>query len=1469
MMQFIFVPWAHFFMDMREQFFLKKFRQKVIIFAAMMGACASLFGAPAVALKPQAKVCVIGNTFAERLVYDGQWETLLHARFPQHQLVVRNFAWSADTITSWKDGVEGQATQAKANSHESATVKPRQYRPSNCPTLDEFLTQYEADVIFACYGQMETFESPLPVFRQDVAEFIDHVSSQIYNGNEPPTLALVSPLATEDIGQAALPAAAERNRVISTYVAAMKEVCAEKSVPFIDLFTPSAQAYEASRASQNPLTINSLHLNEKGQAVIGRALDEALFGPRAGDTLSSDQLQQLRREVNEKNHQFFLRYRPVNPYYVYGGRAAPFGVESFPPEMTKLSQMVQNRDRRIWEAAQGKALPEKIDDSNTLQLEPIPTNIKETITYLSAENALKDLQVKEGYEVSLFASEEQFPELAKPVQFAFDARGRLWVSTMPSYPQVLPGAVADDKIIILEDTDRDGKADKCTTFADKLYLPLGLELGDGGVYVSQQPNLMHIKDTNGDDRADTRDLILHGFGTEDSHHALSVFVWDQGGALYFTEGTFHHTQVETPHGPTRLIDSGCFRFEPQRQKLDVWVSYSFANPWGLTFGRWGQSLLADASGGANYFATAFSGALPYPQKHLGMNTFTPREMLMRPTAGCEFVSSRHWKEEDQDKWLLCNCIGFQGVAMYTLDAKGSGYEAVKKETLLQAKDKNFRPVDLEFAPDGSLYVLDWHNALVGHMQHSLRDPNRDHKYGRIYRLTAKDRPLVQAPAIAEQPIPALLEALRVPENRTRDQVRLALRQHPKADVIAQTQAWAKNLTGSDSATAHLLCEALWVQQHHDVLDLSLLDRLLKNPEPLARAAAVRTFRFYHERIADIAIRLKAAALDEHPLVRLEAVVAASYLPTLAGVEAALAATQKDMDYYLTYALNETMRTLDPVWKDALAQGKTILADNPAGQAYLIKNMSDADLIRMPQSEPVLSAMLLRAGISAADRQKALQQLAQLKNQPVSRILAETLQQSDGGGGAAELRQLLLDQPAAELKTLVPQLSALAERPGPDLVRGAAFAAIIAAEGQTAPAWKIATSSPTCLQAFLGSLGQVKDAALREQVFASVLSIARGQLPAEVSQENRPTQGRYVRISLPRPGIMHLAEVFVMSGGKNVAPGRPATQSSTGYNAPATRAVDGNIGGGEFGRNSMSHTAENDEAPWWEVDLGALVPIDSIVVHNRTDLRTDIDLFMRLDGYRLAILDGSRQVVFEQKDIRAQKTPQTIETNRFDPLAVQRAALSALSHFQTHEAERTEVLIAATNQPETLPASVPVLAHMSLTTAQAPALEAALSSFIKNTPLTQRSQEIFTKALVVAKKVGLNDLVAQEMLQEIPIESPPLSFKFQPAQLTAKAGRPAVIVYHNPDDKPHNLLIVAPDKLEETITYVETNAASLIDKEFIPDSPKPLVASRMVQAGETYRLYFTVPSEPGAYPFVCTYPGHGRLMNGVLTVEAAK
>src|SRR5262249_48857492 len=267
-------------------------------------------------------------------------------------------------------------------------------------------------------------------------------------------------------------------------------------------------------------------------------------------------------------------------------------------ELEALDVMTANRDKRIWAiAASGGRESPGVDDSNLPPYLPVTTNKpgggpNGTHIFVDGEAAIKQMTVAKGMKVNLFADEKMFPELAKPVQMAWDTKGRLWVAAWPTYPHWRPGEEMNDKLLILKDTDGDGKADKCTVFADHLHCPTGFEFSGGGVLVAEAPDLMFLKDTDGDDRADVRLRVLHGLDSADTHHTANSFALDPGGALYFQEGTFHHTQVETPYGPAlHNVNAGVYRYEPRTQKFEAYVTYGFANPHGHVWDYWGQDIV--------------------------------------------------------------------------------------------------------------------------------------------------------------------------------------------------------------------------------------------------------------------------------------------------------------------------------------------------------------------------------------------------------------------------------------------------------------------------------------------------------------------------------------------------------------------------------------------------------------------------------------------------------------------------------------------------------------------------------------------------------------------------------------------------------------------------------------------------------------------------------------------------------------
>ncbi len=817
-------------------------------------------------------IAIVGSALGERLQYHGNFEGAIQAAFPTAQLKVRNLASSGDTA-----GLRPHAGRASAWAFPGAEQFHRDHLAhrgeGHYPYPDEWLSIIGTDVILGFFGYSESFAGPVGVdnFKDELRAWIRHTRTRAYHGGKAPRIVLVSPIAFEDRSTTgALPNGETENANLAIYTKALLEVALEQQVGGIDAFNPSQSWYAESA---DYLTLNGCHLNAAGYARFATFLSEALVGKSAQPSSA------LLAAIGEKNWLWDQDYRMPNGVHAYGRRWQPFGDFNYPEEFEKVRQMTELRDTAIWSAAQGKTIT--VDDEATRKLTPVETNFHRDITYLPEPDTMAKFDVPEGFAIELFADEQMFPDVANPVQLTFDNRGRLWVAVMPSYPHYRPGGVPpNDKLLILEDTDGDGRADKQTTFADKLHLPIGFAIQpDGSVILSQQPRLIRLIDSDGDDVADKREILLTGFDSHDTHHAIGAFTTGPTGDIYMLEGTFLHSQVETPHGTVRGVDAHIWRYEPRTWRLEKHSQAIFWNPWGIAFDENGQTFLADASDGQNIWTTPRSSQLPLGEEHpkTGAKQFTTQ--TVRPTCGAVFVSGRHFPAEHTGDFLVANCIGFLGVKQHIVEDDGSGFTGTLRQDLVSSSDPNFRPVDIDFAPDGSLYMVDWHNALVGHMQHSARDPNRDTQHGRIFRITSTENDLVSPPNIAGASIPELLSFLELPEQEARERSKRELWNRPAAEVRSAVVEWVAPRDGVDTTSPRQLLEALWVTAGNGAPDDSLLDRALNHEDFKVRAAAVRVLRngrfdIPYDRVVSATQR---AANDLHARVRTEAIALATWL----------------------------------------------------------------------------------------------------------------------------------------------------------------------------------------------------------------------------------------------------------------------------------------------------------------------------------------------------------------------------------------------------------------------------------------------------------------------------------------------------------------------------------------------------------------------------------------------------------------
>ena len=1392
------------------------------------------------------RICYIGNTLADRMQHFGWLETIVQNRFPEQNLAFRNLGFSADELT----------------------VRPRSM---NFGDPHSHLTHSQADVVFAFFGYNESFdgEAGLDTFRHNLTQFITDTRGHKYNGNTPPRIVLFSPIAHENLRDPNLPSGQANNELLAMYSAAMAGVAKSQGVSFVDLFTPTKALY--AKAEQS-LTINGIHLTGQGNRLVAEVIDEALFGEPA--PYADSQLERVREAVLAKNLRWFNRYRATDGYSTYGQRSQLKFVDGqtnyvvMQHELKMLDVMTANRDRGIWAVAQGHEY--KIDDSNV----PPPLSVKTNKpgsgpegdhTYLSGEEAIGKMKIAKGMAIKLFASDDEFPELVNPVQVASDTNGRLWVAAWHTYPHWHPNKPLNDKLLIFPDEDGDGRADRCIVFADELHNPTGFEFWNGGVLVACAPDILFLKDTDGDDKADVQIRYLHGIDSADTHCDANSFTLGPDGWMYFSEGVFHYTNIETPWGkPLRTKAPMLYRWNPRTGQIANHF-YITPNPHGIAIDSWGNLFATDATTGRGYY-------VGYP------GSGTPHELYrkrVRPVAGFGMISGTHFPEENRGNLLICNTIGFLGVLQHKVQVSGADFRSQEIEPIVVSSDPNFRPVDVEIGTDGALYILDWQNTIIGHMQHNIRDPSRDHTHGRIYRVTVPGRPLVTPVKLAGEPIENVIQQLASPEDTVRYRARIELSGRNSQEVAAAAKVWAATFDPASADDAHHLLEALWLHEQHNIVDQPLLRLLLRSPHPKARAAATRVLGHWEAHVEDAVLLLQQQSRDEEPLVRAEAVVAAAAFEGLDAAEVVFQAAGRPLDDQLEYAISQTRRSVDKYWQQAINDGIPL---SPEGQVFVLRYGSNTDLLRMSRTEAVCRAILGRASIPQKDRIDALTRLAKFIGQDIGQLLLDQIRQHAQSKSPAytELVPLLQTLPDAELTTIKPHLATIVRTDGKSRLRSAAIAALIDTGEPVDTVFQMAATNYEGAIAYLSSVPLVQDASKRSAMHSSIRPLI-----FDTPQHLKPDDGdtvsggaRYVRIELARKSILTLAEVRVSSQGVNIAPRGKATQSGITAGGSADRAIDGNTDG-NWAVGSSTATSDRNN-PWWELDLGGEFPINQITVYNRIDCCSD-----RLNGFTLTLLDSNRAALFVKKNVPQPSPRADIAVKGVGGIDITGAALRALRHIPNHDEDIFADMAAVIQQGGKHRASA-IDVMQAIPRARWPKggirpLADRLVTYISEIPPKHRTSasadSVFdlatqlTTALPAAEAALVGVRLEALRVPVIDLGTVPHRMIYDKQIIVVEAGKPLEIRFSNSDNMPHNFALVQPGSLQEVGTLAEATgtAPDAAKRHYIPKSNKVLAASRLLEPGDSQALSFAAPALAGVYPYVCTYPGHWRRMYGAMYV----
>ena len=830
--------------DVRPVLVQSPFRVGVTPLAAMRAA------SPAIGVRAGDSVLFYGNAMVERLLESGHLEARLQLAHPDGNLRVRSLAWTGDEI-GYRLRPEGYAEHMKT-----------------------LLAAWPANVVVLGYGMNESFAGAagLAEFRAQYEAYL----REIHRLHPSAKLVMLAPIAVEPASSAN---AAERNRDLAAYTAVIEELAGRHQANFVNLFTTSQAAYQKAPA---PLTDRGMHLNADGCREMGAVVAGALLATSAVPVVDPQRLNEMAQAAAQKSGYVAQLVRPKNGALYYGVRKRP---EENLAEMPRYHQLVEIADGIIHDLARHPA-----KHFADYPVPTLPTLAPGKITpyrfpggeMKAPKEMLKDLETAKGYAVNLFASEEDFPDLRNPVQINFDARGRLWVVTMPSFPHTIPGEQPNDKILILEDTDHDGKADKCTTFAGGFDALDGVAFHELGVIVSAQPRLMLLNDTDGDDRADSFVELLRGVDVTDSHHGGMVST-DPLGDVIFSDGVFHRSQFETPFGVVRGIDSTTYRLRPATGALETEYQTMTPNPWKVSFDRFGG--LFQAYGGGHV-----TDSLALPWTPLGIYESYGTGTVVNYAKGSAFsiISSPNFPDALQQGVASASLLGSYIVSFSKVSTDGGPAVASGRLDVLWSKNSTFRPADLEFGFDGALYVSDFSNPIIGHAQHAMRDPQWDHSHGRIWRLVHTEKPLVREwPKIQGANAAELVALLAHPQSIVRHHARIGLRKLGKQGVPVVV-AWIDGKTAKDHDQA--LLEACWVVAAAGEVRPAWVAQLLRSENPLFRTAAVRLIRHTANNLPDATGMLTAAAKDPHPRVRMAVVNTVSHLrPSKPEVFAAMAA----------------------------------------------------------------------------------------------------------------------------------------------------------------------------------------------------------------------------------------------------------------------------------------------------------------------------------------------------------------------------------------------------------------------------------------------------------------------------------------------------------------------------------------------------------------------------------------------------
>ena len=966
---------------------------------------------------------------------------------------------------------------------------------------------------------------------------------------------------------------------------------------------------------------------------------------------------------------------------------------------------------------------------------------------LSPEESMKHIQVPVDFTLDLFAHE---PNVMHPIAMAWDERGRLYALITRDYPNERKPEGGSDYIVICEDTDKDGKADKFTNFAEGLSIPTGLAFANGGLYVSQAPHMLFLQDTNGDDKADVKKIVFTGFGTFDTHagpsnlhYGFDNWIWGSVGYSGF-KGKIGADSVK--------FSQGFFRFKPDGSKLEYMTSTS-NNTWGLGFKETGDVFGSTANNSHGWYMAIpnqyFHGA-PHLRENGSRSTDTHKDMKpitekvrqvdvfggFTAAAGHNFYTARAFPKK---YW---NNIAFVAeptghiLHQNVMQKNGTNFEDAEGFNLMAGADEWFAPVFAEVGPDGAVWVVDWYSYIIQHNPtpkgatngsgNAYETPLRDFTHGRIYRVGYKNAPAYTPMALSKDRPDELVAALKNTNMFWRMTAQRLLIERNNKDVVPQLVAFVNDQSVDEIGNNPAAIHALWTLKGLNALDGSdqnaaiTVGKALKHPAPAVRKTAIQVMPPIQE--------VATALLEANSLNDAEPLVVLNTLLKLSEMHQSQT-TQQAILTRLDKAAEVNDRWLPEAFACALTSQnghllKTymnqIATNSSAGATHDMTTHNHADMEKLSTVSTTASTSQTVSSSNMPDLV-----VAAIRTTPESPSVRESV-------------RLFVD------------------------VKNIGDVAI--PEG---------TPIPLSLRVE-GPKGAAEGAKID---FVSVTHNT-GIKPGETVTISKSNNGPWVGdmgVTFERAGQYTLT--VMLDRENKIAEGNEQNNNATHtltYRAP---------------QSLSAYTLERATRSY-----ASVAPVDSVVVLLRQSQKVT-------PVQREAIVKG----VAEGWNMKQKATVQNADKS---------------------------FLVSLTNSVST-----------------------------ENRERLNRLYEVWgiTKEAPVDPDV---EVVRMKTVRE--------EMRYDKKEFIVTAGKQVEIVLENPDAMQHNLVIGKPKSMEIIGAAADKmiTAKDGAEKNYVPAIAQIIAATPLVNPDQTYRLKFTAPTTPGDYPFVCTFPGHWRIMNGVMKVTKA-